>query len=122
MVIRGRAFGGHAASRSATPRSVWGRRHSDATPVLPFGALGPCKRSGLCRCRVYFSYTMTDVEVDYIIAAVCDIARHAWKLLPQYELDPSGRALRPPPPLLAPPRHSPLLARPPSCNFLLPAG
>jgi selenocysteine lyase/cysteine desulfurase len=42
--------------------------------------------------RVYFSYILAPEEVDYIIAAVRDAARHGWKLLPQYVMNPATGA------------------------------
>lgn len=38
-------------------------------------------------CRVAFNYFTSDAEVEYIIRAVCQVAEHGWKLLPQYQYD-----------------------------------
>ena len=37
--------------------------------------------------RVYFSHMMTPAEVDYVIRSVLEVARHGWKLLPQYDFE-----------------------------------
>ncbi|XP_076052492.1 uncharacterized protein LOC143031974 [Oratosquilla oratoria] len=38
--------------------------------------------------RINLSYTATDEEVDYILAAVASVCRDGWKLLPQYVFNP----------------------------------
>mmetsp|Transcript_14806 Transcript_14806/g.38533 ORF Transcript_14806/g.38533 Transcript_14806/m.38533 type:complete len:531 (-) Transcript_14806:61-1653(-) len=38
--------------------------------------------------RLNFSWTMTDAEVDFLVAAVCQVADEGWKLLPLYAVDP----------------------------------
>lgn len=38
--------------------------------------------------RVNFNYFLTDAEVDFVVAAVQQVARHGWKLLPLYSMDP----------------------------------
>lgn len=44
-------------------------------------------------CEVHFSHLLTSAEVDYVTRAVVDVATSAWKLLPQYMMDPSSGAL-----------------------------
>lgn len=51
------------------------------TPELPFLKPG--------FCRVYFSHFTRPAEVKYVIRAVMEIAQHGWKLLPQYDFNPS---------------------------------
>jgi selenocysteine lyase/cysteine desulfurase len=38
--------------------------------------------------RLGFTYFMTEQEVDYIIEAVAMVAKHGWKLLPLYDINP----------------------------------
>lgn len=38
--------------------------------------------------RVNLSFYMSESEVDFVLAAVCQIAQHGWKLLPQYIFNP----------------------------------
>jgi selenocysteine lyase/cysteine desulfurase len=54
--------------------------------------------------RVSFHFLMSDAEVDYILRAVCWVAEHGWRLLPQYRFDAAtGRwAHRSTPPAAAP--------------------
>lgn len=37
--------------------------------------------------RLSLPYTLTDIEVDYVIKSVLFVAEHGWKFLPQYRLD-----------------------------------
>jgi hypothetical protein len=39
---------------------------------------------------VHLSHLMTPPEVDYVLRAVLEVARDGWKLLPQYDMSPSG--------------------------------
>jgi hypothetical protein len=38
-------------------------------------------------CRIGFHYVMDDAEADYIIQAVCFLARHGWRFLHLYRFD-----------------------------------
>jgi hypothetical protein len=42
-----------------------------------------------CWARAHFSYQLAEEEVEHIVAAVCDVARYGWRLLPQYVVDPT---------------------------------
>jgi len=43
-------------------------------------------------CRINLSYVMSPEEVQYIVQAVQDLSCNAWKLLPQYQMDPAAGA------------------------------
>lgn len=45
-------------------------------------------------CRVGFHFTMDDADADYLIDAVCFIARNGHRFLPLYEFDPLSGAWR----------------------------
>ncbi|TDH72374.1 hypothetical protein CCR75_003158 [Bremia lactucae] len=44
--------------------------------------------------RISFPYFSNDAEIDYILDAVCFVADHGWKLLPQYIFDIHSSAWR----------------------------
>ena len=72
----------------------------DITGMSPhdFDTLNDLASKGHCWCkpgfvRVYLSYLLSPEDVDFVIAAVLEAARNAWKLLPHYTLDLATGAL-----------------------------
>lgn len=57
---------------------------ADLGPAIAAGM--DCLKPGWV--RVNFNYMLTQPEVDFITDAVLEVARHGWKLLPQYAMDP----------------------------------
>ena len=91
---RQRAAPPKSAGRAAVPRR---RRHTFGAACLHRRIHPPCVPR-VCTddmrapmqvgwSRVYFSHLMTPAEVDYVIRAVLEVAREAWQLLPQYDIE-----------------------------------